>query len=356
MSGPSSAGVLPVPDARAPAGYSTYFVLAAVSFVLAAALRHLLDHNEADVLVAALHARDPSFIPGDWYLDLPVPYRDLYNVVAGSLAKTIGILPAAVVGRLVGIACVSAALAALFLRLRVHPALVAPLLVLYQRYRSVVAEEWIVGSFETKTLRTRPSRRPAARAPAPVGRGGRAHGPRRQLPRPRRHVRGRHARARLALEPPRPGRGRADGRPPGLAYPRRMAAPPGRGPRRGDAGPRLDRAHVRGRLRRRPPRRGRDLRPVARHTTPPAALGHAGVDPRGGLSLVLAAPLGRTTTQFPRVRAGVGVRGRGAAGVASGRVDLLKVYWFRFPDAIAIGAWPARSSRSACRGRGGRAS
>ena len=28
----------------------------------------------------------------------------------------------------------------------------APLLVLYQRYRSVVAEEWIVGSFETKTF------------------------------------------------------------------------------------------------------------------------------------------------------------------------------------------------------------
>lgn len=108
MNGPPHAGVLPVPDTRAPAGYATYFGLVAVSFVLSATLRHLLDHNEADVLVAALHARDPSFIPGDWYLDLPIPYRDLYNLLAGSLAKALGLLPAAVVGRVVGVVCVSA--------------------------------------------------------------------------------------------------------------------------------------------------------------------------------------------------------------------------------------------------------
>ncbi len=138
--------------ARAPAPFWTYFGLTAATFVLTAALRHLLDHNEADVLVAALHARDPSFIPGDWYLDLEIPYRDLYNLVAGSLARAVGLLPAAVVGRLVGIGCIAAALALLLGRLRVHPALVIPLVVVYQRYRSVVAEEWIVGSFETKTF------------------------------------------------------------------------------------------------------------------------------------------------------------------------------------------------------------
>lgn len=141
-----------MPPTRTPVGSFTYAVLVAVSFVFAAALRNLLDHNEADVLVAALHARDPSFVPHDWYLDLPVPYRDLYNLVAGSLADAIGLLPAAVVGRLAGIVCVSAALAPLLRRLRVHPALVVPLFVLYQRYRSVVAEEWVVGSFETKTF------------------------------------------------------------------------------------------------------------------------------------------------------------------------------------------------------------
>lgn len=140
------------PDGAPAAPRAAYVALVAGAFALAAALRNLLAHNEADVLVAALHARDPSFARGDWYLGLEIPYRDLYNLVAGSLARAVGVLPAAITGRVAGILAVALALAPLLARLRVHPAVVAPLVVLYQRHRSIVAEEWVVGSFETKTF------------------------------------------------------------------------------------------------------------------------------------------------------------------------------------------------------------
>ena len=344
MSGPSSAGVVPVPDARAPAGYFTYFGLAAVSFVLAAALRHLLDHNEADVLVAALHARDPSFIPGDWYLDLPVPYRNLYNVVAGSLAKTIGMLPAAVVGRLVGIACVSAALAALFLRLRVHPALVTPLLVLYQRYRSVVAEEWIVGSFETKTFAYAAvlgalllaHRRRWVAAAGLTGLAVSCH-----------VLVGTYAAGTLVLallwsrrdpvaDAPTDGH-RASRTPAGWLLPLvvgLVAATPGLVSiaRMFEAASGVDRRAA-GEI--------YVLLRVPHHTYPPH-WDTPGSILRGGLSLgVLLAGLrfGRTATTRFVARYALASSVFAAVGLlvlASGRVDLLKVYWFRFPDAM----WP----------------
>ncbi|MBL9087372.1 MAG: hypothetical protein JNM10_09535 [Planctomycetia bacterium] len=344
MNGPPHAGVLPVPDTRAPAGYATYFGLVAVSFVLSATLRHLLDHNEADVLVAALHARDPSFIPGDWYLDLPIPYRDLYNLLAGSLAKALGLLPAAVVGRVVGVVCVSAALAPLLARLRVHPALVAPLFVLYQRYRSVVAEEWVVGSFETKTFAyaavlgamLAAHRRRWVAAAALAGLAVSCHVlvgtyaaatltaalllGRRDLAAPADDDGHRASPSRnLWLLPLVVGLVAAT---PGLVSIARMF----------EAASGVDRraaGEIYVRLR------------VPHHTYPPH-WGTPGSIARAVLScavLVLGVRAGRSPlTRFVARYAllSAAFAGVGFAVLAAGRVDLLKVYWFRFPDAM----WP----------------
>lgn len=142
----------PAPVESRSGGAWPAFWLSLATMCLMTGVRDVLVENEADVLVAARHFVDPSWIPGDWYLGLDIGYRAVFNVVAGTLARAFGLVPAALVGRFLGAVCVAAAFAQLFARLRVHLALVVPIVFLCLRYRSVVAEEWIVGSFETKTF------------------------------------------------------------------------------------------------------------------------------------------------------------------------------------------------------------
>lgn len=326
------------------AGFWTYFGLTVTTFVLATALRQLFDHNEADVLVGALHARDPSFVPGDWYLGLDIPYRAAFNLVAGSLAQAIGLLSAAVVGRIVGIVCVAAALAPLLARLRVHPALVVPLLVFYQRYRSVVAEEWIVGSFETKTFAYAAAlgalglvlRRRFVLAALLTALAVDCH-----------VLVGTYAAGTLVATLLW---GRRDAAVPADAVAPRASRPPARWlvplavglvaalpgivaiARMLAAGADVDRRAA-GEI--------YVLLRVPHHTYPPH-WDTPGSFLRGGLALavlIMGVRAGRTATTRVVARYAVASSMFAIVGflvLASGRVDLLKVYWFRFPDAI----WP----------------
>lgn len=323
----------PPDDDGGAARWVLYAALTVGTFVVATAFKQVLEHNEADVLVAARHAMDPTFVPGDWYLGLDIPYRAVFDVVAGTLARVVGLTAAAVLGRVLGIVCVAAALAALFTRLRVLPAAVVALLVVYARFRSVVAEEWIVGSFETKTF----AYAAALGALASVMRGrfvvaAILSGLAVDL-----HVLvGTYAAGTLVAAV---AWGSRDGglrprRLAGLALAFGVAALPGIGAivRTLASGAGVD-GRAAGEV--------YVLLRVPHHTYPPHWSGVGWVVRASLCFAVLAfgAWSGRrSATRFVAryALASAGFAAVGCAILASGRVDLLKFYWFRFPDAI----WP----------------
>lgn len=111
-----------------------------------------LTSNELDVLTSALQSVDRTWLPNDWYLNLHVGYRRLFNWIAGSLVSELGFLPGAYVGRALVTLVLAAAFSALFaaLRLRLWLALLVPALFLGSQ--SLIAGEWMVGGFDTKTI------------------------------------------------------------------------------------------------------------------------------------------------------------------------------------------------------------
>ncbi len=128
------------------------FVLTFIVLVFNFVFHNLIGSNEADVLVSAKAAIDPSWIDGDWYLGQYIGYRFLYNVIAGGLCLFLPIEIVSVIGRIV-IACIfGIVLAFLFKELKLSPWWVFPVLLAYLRYDNLIAGEWIIASFETKSF------------------------------------------------------------------------------------------------------------------------------------------------------------------------------------------------------------
>ena len=78
-------------------------------------LKLLLDDNmgsanEVDVLPLARQYADPTWIPGDWYLNQPPGYRMLFQALFGKLAATWGFLITSLTGRLLCYIIVSSGL------------------------------------------------------------------------------------------------------------------------------------------------------------------------------------------------------------------------------------------------------
>ena len=108
--------------------------------------------NEVDVLPSARQAADPAWLPNDWYLNLDVRYRALFNRLLGLLLAQVGFAGGAVLGRLIGYLCCAVALVALARALRLpHSGLLITGYV-YCRHQSLIAGEWMLGGVETKTL------------------------------------------------------------------------------------------------------------------------------------------------------------------------------------------------------------
>ena len=110
--------------------------------------------NEADVLPLARQHVDPSWIPGDWYLNQPTSYRFLFEGLAGRLIVAWGFLATSLVGRLVCYGLVATALVQIGeqLRLKFLPLILAVELFILGQTQGVIASEWIVGRLEAKSL------------------------------------------------------------------------------------------------------------------------------------------------------------------------------------------------------------
>ncbi len=111
--------------------------------------------NEVDVLPLAKQYVDPTWIPGDWYLNQPPSYRLLFQTLFGSIAAAWGFLATSIIGRLLCYGLVASGLVLLSrkLNLSLPFLLLAVGLFLYVNpYQSVVAYEWLIGGLEPKSV------------------------------------------------------------------------------------------------------------------------------------------------------------------------------------------------------------
>jgi hypothetical protein len=112
-----------------------------------------MGRNEVDVLpLARQRVAEPTWIPGDWYLNQPPGYRLLFEMLFGRLIEAWGFLATSIVGRLMcyGLVALGLVLIGRKLGLTLLPLLLAVELLLYNQ--GVAASESLVGGLEAKSV------------------------------------------------------------------------------------------------------------------------------------------------------------------------------------------------------------
>jgi hypothetical protein len=108
--------------------------------------------NELDVLPSAKQFLDHDWLPRDWYLNLDIGYRQLFNYAVGILVDQLGFLYGAYAGRIIAYLLLSLALVVFFRAIRLRFALGLVVVLIYFANQSLIAGEWIAGGVDTKTF------------------------------------------------------------------------------------------------------------------------------------------------------------------------------------------------------------
>ena len=120
--------------------------------VLNLLLKNILGVNENVVLAEARHFGDPSWIPGDWFLNQYIGYRLLFNAIFGQFARILPLYLVSIAGRFIIYFLFAIVIEKIVRTLEVHLAFVIPALVLFIIFQSIVARGWMLGGVETKSF------------------------------------------------------------------------------------------------------------------------------------------------------------------------------------------------------------
>jgi hypothetical protein len=108
--------------------------------------------NELDVLAFARQFFDRSWLPNDWYLNLDIGYRQVFNYLLGFAIDRYGFLNGAYIGRITGYLVLAIALFIFFRSISLRFFLGLIVVILFLENQSLVAGEWIAGGADTKTF------------------------------------------------------------------------------------------------------------------------------------------------------------------------------------------------------------
>ncbi len=130
-----------------------YLFYTVLGFLLIRLLfRHLLGVNEADTVPVAKAFMDGNWITQDWYLNLSIGYRYLFNFFIGFIAKFSSFTLTSLVGRVLAIFFWSLVLTGFIKRLNISIFFIILLLWLITKEQSIIAGEWMLNALETKTF------------------------------------------------------------------------------------------------------------------------------------------------------------------------------------------------------------
>ncbi|MFQ5768132.1 MAG: hypothetical protein ACE5ID_09145, partial [Acidobacteriota bacterium] len=126
------------------------FVLATLKY----SVRGTMTYSELDTLLYAKQFADPSFLPGEWYLNLPAGPRHPFHLLIYPLVRVFPLITVSIVGRLLGYLLVSCSLALIARRLGlgVLAACAALGAFLWFGQSIIPAHEWILKRIESKVV------------------------------------------------------------------------------------------------------------------------------------------------------------------------------------------------------------
>ena len=108
--------------------------------------------NEVDALPSARQFVDHNWLPNDWYLNLDIGYRQPFNLIFGHLFSWFGFESGAYLGRLLIYLILGIALYIFFRALHLRFSFGLLVLLFFLNQQSLVAGEWMAGGVETKTI------------------------------------------------------------------------------------------------------------------------------------------------------------------------------------------------------------
>jgi hypothetical protein len=109
-------------------------------------------HNEYDVLPYARQFIEKDWLLNDWFLNLKISYRYLFNLIFGPIISLLGFEYGAPVLRSLTYLFIAAGMHRFFRTLPIRFSLEVLVLCYFLENQSVVAGEWIVGGVETKAI------------------------------------------------------------------------------------------------------------------------------------------------------------------------------------------------------------
>jgi len=111
--------------------------------------------NEVNVLPFARQHADPTWVPKDWYYNLPAGYRTPFIAIFGNMASAWGFLATSIMGRLLVFTLLASSLVFLAhtLGLKLIYLLVAMSVFLFSSSdQGLIAEEWLIRALEPKAI------------------------------------------------------------------------------------------------------------------------------------------------------------------------------------------------------------
>lgn len=108
--------------------------------------------NEVDVLPSAQQFVSPMWLPTDWYLNLDIGYRHLFNLLIGPVVDGLGFRIGTIVARLVIYLLLALAMFVWLRTFQVRYEIGLLFVWAFFSKQSLVAGEWIAGGVETKTF------------------------------------------------------------------------------------------------------------------------------------------------------------------------------------------------------------
>ena len=108
--------------------------------------------NEVDILPFARQFSDSNWLQNDWYLNLEFTYRNLFNIILGPLVSWLGFDIGKFVGRFLVYLFLAIAIYNFFKTIRLNFVIGLLVVFFFLDHQSIVAAEWIVQGVDTKTV------------------------------------------------------------------------------------------------------------------------------------------------------------------------------------------------------------
>jgi hypothetical protein len=108
--------------------------------------------NESDYLPSIKQVVDHAWLPNDWYLNLNISYRQVFDFLFGQLVSKLGFVYGAYAGRLIVYLLFAIAIYIFFRTLKLRSYFGLLVLLFFLNHQFLAAGEWIVGGLETKTV------------------------------------------------------------------------------------------------------------------------------------------------------------------------------------------------------------